>query len=100
MHPKNTTGSVPAQHQLLTAATDFITLPGESPSPFAVKSGVPLGDALNLAFSLLAAVKHIATDSIDRDPVVNDIVAISLLADASQALVLSCLPAIEQGGVQ
>lgn len=98
--PENTTGSLPAQHPLVTTATAFSVTDGEDRHPLAVQAGIPMEEALNFAFGLLAAIDHLATISIDRDPEVQDVVAIRYLASASQALVLACAASIEQGGSQ
>ena len=104
MHPKNTTGHNRMQHQLLTMATDFATSDGEDRSPFGINQGVPVADALNAATGLLGALAHIATTCIDRDPAVNDVVAMRLLARGAKALVTASVASVEhfqmQGGAQ
>lgn len=97
MQTQNTTGHNRTQHPLVTTATECRVVDGENRHPFAVQQGIPAGEALNFAYGLLAAVEHIATASIDRDPDVQDLVAIRFLASASQALVLACACSVEQG---
>ncbi|WP_223472861.1 MULTISPECIES: DUF3077 domain-containing protein [unclassified Pseudomonas] len=103
-HPKNTTGPSRMQHRLLTEATDFATVDGENRQPFGVNAGIPVGEAMNMATGLLGALQHIATMCIDRDPDVNDVVAIRFLAMASQALITASVLSVElcegQGGAQ
>ncbi|MEQ7921168.1 DUF3077 domain-containing protein [Xanthomonas sp. WHRI 1810A] len=104
MHPKNNTGSPPAQYQLITTATDFTIVDGENRQPFAVNPGIPVGEALNMAGGLLGALEHIATACIDREPHINDAVAMRFLALASQALITASVLNVElcsaQGGAQ
>lgn len=96
MHPKNTTGQTQLQQPLLTAATNFSISDGEDRQPFAVNSGIPIEDAMNMACGLLGALQHIATTCIDRGPEVNDAVAIRFLAMASQALISASVLSVEQ----
>lgn len=99
-HPKNTTGSSPAQHQMLTTTTDFSITDGEDRSPFSVTSGIPVADALNMATGLLGALQCITTACIDRGPDVNDVVAIRFLSLASQALIVASMSSVEFGNRQ
>ncbi|MBD1553596.1 DUF3077 domain-containing protein [Pseudomonas typographi] len=100
MHPKNTTPPSPAQHRMLTIATDSATGDGEDRHPFAVNAGIEVEEALNRAGFLLDAVDHVATVALDRRATAHDLVAIRFIASASQALLAANLPAIEQGGAQ
>ena len=100
MHPKNTTGQTRLQQPLVTAATDFSIVEGEDRQPFAVNSGIPVEDAMNMACGLLGALQRIATTCIDRGPEVNDAVAIRFLAMASQALISASVFSVEQQSLQ
>ncbi|WP_395599572.1 DUF3077 domain-containing protein [Pseudomonas sp. A1437] len=95
--PKNTTVHNRMQHPLLTMATDFTIVDGENRQPFAVNAGIAVDEALNMATGLLGALAHIATSCIDRDPGVNDAVAMRFLALASQALVTASVVSVEMG---
>jgi hypothetical protein len=96
--PKNSTVSSSAQQTLKTNFAEFSTIDGENRHPFAVQEGIPVAEALNFAYGLLAAANRIATTCIDQDPDVQDLVALRFLMLASQALVLSSVSAVEQGG--
>ncbi|WP_395593358.1 DUF3077 domain-containing protein [Pseudomonas sp. B26140] len=104
MHPKNTTGHNRMQQQLLTTEIDFETSDGEDRSPFGVNPGIPVADALNAATGLLGALVHIAAACVDRDPAVNDVVAMRFLAQGAQALVTASVANVElyqmQGGAR
>lgn len=100
MQSKNTTAPQNAQLILLTKQTGFPRFDGEDRNLFAVQGGIPAEEALNMAYGLLDAAANIANSGIDRGPVVNDVVAMRFLNQAAQALVLSCVTAVEQGGAQ
>lgn len=96
--PKNSTTLQKSQQELLTRSTEFAQMDGEDRNPFAVQGGIPAEEALNMAYGLLDTVVNIANAGIDRNPNTNDVVAMRFLSSAAQALVLSCVTAIEQGG--
>lgn len=98
MQPKNSTALQQAQQKLLTRTTEFARNDGEDRNPFVVQAGIPAEEALNMSYGLLDAVSSIAPDCIDRCPKNEDLVPVHFLTSAAQALVLSCVTAIEQGG--
>lgn len=106
MHPKNTTGSPPAQHQMATTAEDFhpIVVLGVKQHVFQVNAGLPAEEAINAAYALLDASEYLCSDAIHNEASHSHIVAVRFLVQGAKALVGACMGAVEEannlGGAQ
>lgn len=96
--PKNTTGSLPAQHPMVTDASDFhaVTIAGKRLHLFQVNAGLPADEAINSGYSLLDAAEFLASDAIANEASPGHLIAIRLLLEAGKALVGSVMSAVEE----
>ncbi|MCF7532008.1 DUF3077 domain-containing protein [Pseudomonas petrae] len=97
--PENTTGSPPAQHQMLTTAENFhpVSVCGVNQHLFQVNAGLAVEEAMNAAYALLDAAVELGSEGIHSGPSTNQTVAIRFLVQGAQALIGSSLCAVESG---
>lgn len=96
--PENTTGSPPAQHPMVTDASDFhtVTTAGKRLYLFQVNAGLPAEEAVSVSYSLLDAAESLASDAIANEASHAHLVAIRLLTEAGKALIGSIMGAVEE----